>query len=195
MRIALIVLTLILPAAAWSKECPTDKNLSTGIRLSQGKTGETELFRKLPNGLIEVTFTSEAHQGRFLLAHGIYIVKYHDQKDGLPIPRSEVIYEYPLQYNETPLPKPGKVWKTELLVKRVGDLSRERHHYRFGDLETISFGPCDYEFIPVELVEASDNKTRDLLHYIPSLGISYVAGYEDESGKDTYSYDKIEALK
>ena len=190
MRVTYLALCLASPAFA---ECPVAEDLEKGIKFTISGD-ETEVFRKLPNGLITSDYGGGGYYSRVLLAKGVYLLEVLELENGDVIPGTRVTYAFPVRHEELPDPVPGTGWRAELVLNEGGAFSKETQVYSFGAPQTIRFGGCAYELIPVTVDYPGENQ-QDTLHYMPALGISYLAAYKDAEETNRFEYQAIEAVK
>lgn len=193
-RFALLVACLA-PAAAMAA-CPTGDDLKTGIRFATSG-GDTEEFSRFT----EDTVASHYYVGgvldsRVLLARGLYLSEYLVMKDGQPDLETRSTYVFPMAPGDMPLPAPGGVFSVNITVNDAGALYGETDIYTSGQETQVRFGSCAYRMIPVEFrFEPDETNSVELLHWLPDLGLSYLAKSTSPDGNDTYSYISIEAME
>lgn len=188
-----LALSLALATQAQSADCPTADALASGIRFGLS-SGETETFRRLENGLVEAKFEApDAYVSRALLGQGIYLLELVDLVDGQPDPATRATYSYPVDPSELPLPDPAGSWAAKVAVFEGGELETEHQAYSFGTETTAGFEGCSYTMIPIEIVYGSGSD-RDTLHYLPELGLAYLAAATYDGSTDLFSYVSITAL-
>ena len=78
-----------------------------------------------------------------------------------------------------------------------GRIDSEAQDYSFGAIDSRDYGGCSYAMmeITIRYPNEDDPLRRDVLHYLPDLGLSYLAEYHDKDGSDVYDYIKIEPVK
>jgi len=197
MRIASALLPALLPGAVLAQTvCPTADDLDSGIRFTLA-TGETEIFRRHESGLIEGLFdVGSGEVLRNLLGKGVYLLEASVLKDGVIDPASRLTYSYPLPPDSLPLPQPGGGWSVSVTLLEGTALSTEAQDYRFGAATVQGFGACSYAMIPITVrYPGVEGGQRDVVHYLPDLGISYLAEYHDSETNDIYVYTQIEAMR
>ena len=186
----------LLPAAAYAA-CPRADDLDSGV-LFQLENGESETFRKLENGLIESVYSlSDGSASRVLLVKGLYVVEVIDLANGVPDSSTRTTYSYPGSPGDLPEPSPGETWTLKPAKMEGTGLSSETQVYTAGKMTEKTFGPCAYEMLPITVsyTDQPDLDQRDLLHYFPELGISYLAEFHDKDYDDVYSYVTIEVIE
>ena len=98
-----------------------------------------------------------------------------------------------------PRPVPGGEWTANVVIFENGSISTGVQSHRFGDLSEITLGDCRYSMIPVEVQYDNEDRSVDLLHFLPELGVSYLVGsaygMDEERKTDRYFYVDIEAVK
>jgi len=187
---------LQLSATAASAQCPTADNLQTGIRFTLAD-GETETFRKKGAAIVEAVFEyKDPPASRVLLAQGVYLLELIDLENGMPQPGTRSTYSYPMTAAEMPLPQPGGHWSVTAAVLDMGDLRRDNQVYTFGTMTQATYGACSYDMLPITITYPGDESDPiDLLHYLPGLGLSYLAESTYSGSTDRYDYIAIEALQ
>ncbi len=185
----------MLSAGAVLADCPVAADLDKGIRFT-AEAQESETIRNYGNGVLLSLYEVEgAINSHVLLGQGIYLLQSIDIEDGKPIARTRSTYAYSMQPSEMPVPTPNADWSAQYVFGDGYGYATHNVEYVFGALTKESFGECSYDMIPVDVVyqPAGD---RELLHYFPELGLSYLAGHYDDDGKlDRYSYVRISAVK
>lgn len=198
---ALAVILAASPALAQA-QCPTAEDLTKGIRF-EIEGGDRETYRSFASGVIAATYeSSEPPASRVLLAQGVYLLELVDLAEG-PVgpdsrvqPGSRTTYSYPMKAPDMPVPAPGGSWQVTAAMLSQGEIGSEKQHYGFGAMTRISFGACAYDMFPIEITyPGEDGGTVDLLHYLPALGLSYLAASTYDGSTDRYNYIAIEALK
>ena len=189
MRLA-CVLTLV-PTLAFA-ECPTGADLTTGIRVTE-PDGATDTYTRESAHLVESQYRFEPGEGaRSLLAQGIYMVLAQDVEAGTIVPGTRSTYTYPLPPEQMPIPEPGGSWTADVVTLDSEGIARETHVMTFGALSRITFGPCSYGMIPIEIRYGEED--GELLHYLPELGFALLGAYGVGSNRETYVYSKIEKV-
>ena len=191
-----VTLAALLLGGMAQAECPTVTDLPTGVQFTIDD-GDKETFRELWPGMVESVFEgADGTVYRNLLAKGIYLVEWADIVDGQPDLSTRSIYAFAMSTEDLPEPVPGRFANLGVLVNGVGSLDQEIQMYRFEAQTTIDIGACTYDMIPIELRFAPDSDRRvNILHYLPDLGLAYLAADRSESGSYSYSYTAVEALK
>lgn len=189
-------LAMAVPAAA-QDACPTIDDLAGGIRFETA-TGEIETFRRYSDDIVESYYAYSPDEGvRSMLVRGLYLVEVMEMADGKMLPGSRTTYSFPMAADALPQPEPGTTWSVTLARLDSAGLASEQQDYVFGPAQTRTYGGCAYQMIPVEIAypDDPDPELRDILHYLPELGLSYVAAFKDSNGSDTYDYIGIERLQ
>ncbi len=200
---ALAVLTLPLPL--WAAECPVSADLaSKGIAFG-AETGEVEEFRQRRPGLIESRYYLSPDRSTYsqvVLAQGLYVLELLEVEDGSPTPGARSTYGFPVAPATLPVPDAttpaGSGWTWTVAYNHSGDLGHETHVYTVQPSQQIAYGACRYQVIPVEVrYLPSDGPAEDIdtLHYLPALGLSYLARTTYSGGGDTYEYKSIRTLE
>ncbi|MBY5931769.1 hypothetical protein KUV51_02055 [Tateyamaria omphalii] len=195
-RIAHIACLLALPGTAMA--CPTSADLDTGVRFELA-SGEWETFRRISDAVIEATFYYEPGEAtQVSLSQGIYILSIIEVESNALVPSTRETFTYPLRPGEMPDPAGGGGWNVEATLLSSGGLDREVQSYTFGTSRRQGYGACFYEMIPITYryrLEGEEETGTDELHYLPELGISYLAASRGNDYDDRYDYVSIKALK
>ena len=191
-----LLITLQVAAGTALAQCPTKADLSTGIRFTLA-SGETETFRASGDAVVESLFVAPDPQAnRVLLAHGVYLLEYVDVENGVLQPDTRATYSYPMKAPDMPLPQPGGSWTVTAAVFDRGELRSENQVYAFGASSQITFQTCSYQMFPIEIAYPNDpDLSGDVLHYLPELGLSYLAESTYGDTTDRYDYVRIETVK
>lgn len=192
-RIWTPILLLVLAGAARAA-CPTAADLPGGIKFNTSD-GEFEAFRRLDNGLVQGFFGLDSHIGsRTLLARGIYLLEVVDVENGVADATTRTTYSYPNAPADMPEPTPGGTWTVTAATLANGQIGSERQIYEFGEKTEISFEDCRYDMMPITIFypDENDPARRDVLYYLPALGISYLAEFHDRETAALYDYISIE---
>lgn len=190
-RISFLLLTL---AGAARAACPTGADISAGIRFNT-VDGEFETFRRLDNGLIQAYYGLDSHIGsRTLLARGIYLLEVVEMENGNADPTTRTTYSFPMPHDELPEPEPGVTWEVRAATYANGRIDSERQVYEFGTLSEKDYGGCRYAVQPITIFYPGENDPdrRDVIHYLPEFGISYLAEFHDRETNAIYEYTSIE---
>lgn len=177
--------------------CPTAADMANGVRFHI-VGGDSETFRQLPNSIVQAHYRlSPGETIRTLLAKGIYLLEVIEFENGKALFNTRTTYAFPLEPTDMPAPNPGNGWSTTVARLDKGELGQEVQVYNFGQVTTHTYGACSYRMMPIEIQypEEKDSKRREVLHYLPELGLSYLAEYHDQDGSDVYTYINIEVLK
>ncbi len=180
-------------------DCPVRADLAGGIRFDIDG-GDTETFTLVKPGLLRAIYSAagndEGEVIEVLLAKGLYVVKLRDIADGKTVEGSLTILSFPLATSDLPDAVPGTTWNVSPAKRKDGDIRAERQEYAFGAPITKTYGACTYEVIPVDINYPDETGPyRDLVHYLPALGLSYLAGYTDNDGPVTFDYTGISAVE
>lgn len=190
----LLFLTSAAPALA---VCPRATDLDHGIGFDIAG-GEQEEFRRTGDHMIESRYYFDAESGaRNLLAQGVYLVEVVDLEHDRPVPATRATYSYPLQPDQMPVPVPGARWDTGVVILSSEGISSETQVYTFGEMTRISFGDCTYDMMPIQIgyrAGSESSEQVDLIHWLPELGISYLAGSVIDGQEDTYDYIAVYRL-
>lgn len=176
-------------------QCPTSEALAAGIRFGIDG-GDTETFRSFAPGVIVSLYeAADPPASRVLLAQGVYLLDLIDIEDGKPQPGTRTTYSYPMKPPDMPVPQPGGSWSVTAAVFDMGDLRSEEQVYSFGAAATATYGTCRYDMVPITITYPGDTGDAvDVLHYLPSLGLSYLAQSTYDGTTDRYDYTSIEAV-
>jgi hypothetical protein len=188
-----VVLVLLSSAA---EACPGGDALEHGIRFEIAG-GETETFRRHGPHVVAATYAiAGGPVSQVLLAQGLYMIEAVDIQDGALVPPSRTTYTFEVEPGRMPRPVAGAVWHTRVTVSEGGDPMVEPQRYSYGAETQVSFGPCTYVMTPVEIryPQAAED-TVEFIHYLPELGLSYLARTTWERGEERYHYLGIEALE
>jgi len=192
---ALHLVLMALPTAILA-DCPDKANLATGIRFGIDG-GDSETFRTRVPGVIAATYSeAQTPVSRVLLGQGVYLLELIDLENGAPVPGTRTTYSYPSKPADLPVPQSGGNWSVTAAVFDRGELRSETQSYRFGPLTQVSYGACRYDMFTIEITYPDEREiTKDLLHYLPALGLSYLAKATYDNTTDTYKYISIETVK
>jgi hypothetical protein len=195
MKHFLICAGLMCPVAALA-QCPTVADMQTGIRFSVDHT-DSETFRTLGPGLVEAIYRYEdGYSVRSLLGQGVYLLELVDLVDGAPDISTRTTYGFPQNAEDLPVPQPGASLSFDVVMNEAGSLNRDTQVYSVGSETVQVFGTCQYRMLPIEVrYPLMDETTVDLLHYLPELGLAYLAGGTYEDGSSVYTYHAIEAVQ
>ncbi|MFY0635101.1 MAG: hypothetical protein JXQ91_14905 [Vannielia sp.] len=187
----MVAAALAAPAPALAA-CPTAADLEGGLRLDLA-TGETETVTRAEAGTTVSTIGAEGFATRIRLAQGIYPLEVVQLEDGAPS-QPPTTYDY----GQSPLPAPAPGLEASLEVALSDGAGRsQRHDYSFGSPVTWTYGACAYEVIPVTTRHFSggEETSREVLHYLPEFGHSYLASYAEGDTLDVYTYVSVEAVR
>lgn len=189
------IFALLFPCALQA-QCPGASDLANGIRFAVDQS-DSETFRDLGDGIVESIYTFGEGGGlRVLLAKGLYPVEFVDIEDGRLLPDTRATYTFPIPVGDMPLPAPGGGWDTEVTIFENGGFSTETQSYEFGQMGELTIRGCSYPMMRIEVTFAPDDgNSLDTLHYLPTLGISYLASSRYDGDEDRYIYHRIEAVE
>lgn len=186
------VLALFLMASGAFAGCPTNEDLTGGIEFRVGKK-EREVFHLLDNGLVHSKFYQENGEWyRFHLIHGVYPVEFAHTSNGKIDTQTRTTYVYRAKRDKLPL-RPNSKWKGKVKTLSRGGNAAENHKYIFGKETKITYGKCSYSMIPFKFIVNDLDDEAYVMHYLPELGISYVA-ISDVSDPVKHNYHSIRAL-
>ena len=191
---ALIAL-IALPSTAIA--CPTAADLGTGIRFDLTE-GEWEIFTLTGDGVVQ----SDLHFGdgegvRVLLGKGLYVLQIVDFDGNGPISDTRENFSYPLRPSEMPEPVTGGGWSVTAAVLGPEGVTQEVQVYSYGAVSPQTYGACTYDRMEITIDYPEDTESevsRDFIHYLPELGLSYLAGFEDDEGREMYTYTGVRVL-
>ncbi|MBS8225856.1 hypothetical protein [Vannielia litorea] len=192
--ICLGVLALAAAPGATRADCPAAADMAAeGIRFTVA-TGDVEVVKRgQEEGQTISCYGSDGYLSVVRLAHGVYPVEIAQLDGGLP---SGVPQRF--SYGDAPLPVPAPGLQVSFEVTVTGEQTQtERHDYSFGQPVTWTLGDCAYEMIPVTArhFRAGEEVTREVAHYLPEFGHSYLALYSDGQGEEVYTYVRVEAVR
>ena len=189
-----ILLPLIALTGAAEAACPTADDMTRGIKFTSA-SGEYEAFHSVGADMVEGMFGLDSHQGsRTMLARGLYLVEVVAIENGKADPATRSTYSFPLPPSEMPLPVPDGGWSVTVATFADGRIGSEKQIYSFGQLTRQTYQACSYDMMPITIryPDENDPQRRDVLHYLPELGISYLAEFHDRDASDIYDYISIE---
>ncbi len=197
MRTLVLALALTAPAAAVAA-CPTAADLETGIRFEVAG-GEWEIFTTLPNGMIVSEYFLEPKvSSRTILAKGLYMVELVDLENGDFVPGTRSTFAFPVAPDQMPDPRDGGGWNLQVAVSDQDGLFAETQVYEFGTVQNQTYGACTYDMIPVNFWFGEgeiDPELYDVMHYLPQLGIAYLAEAKGGEYADVFDYVGISVVK
>ncbi|PSL21195.1 hypothetical protein [Shimia abyssi] len=193
MRTATLILSLM--ATPVLADCPTIKNMSAGIRLTD-MDGGAETYRTQSDLFVKGDYKDDVGTGsEFLLLKGIYVVESFDLDYGKRVLGSRVTHAYPLKPAEAPVPASGGRWDTEVMTLDGADVINQRESYIFGPLTQITIGGCSYDMHTIFAIYHDEDGYEEKLHYLPELGFAYLAETKSKDhSAETYTYVRIETL-
>ncbi|MBY6004209.1 hypothetical protein KUV62_09835 [Salipiger bermudensis] len=194
MKLFLPLLALALPTAA-PAVCPTARDLDTGI-LFRTLDGDTELFRRVSDNVVQSVYTSGSEESRVLLGQGLYVLDNVALVDGEVLPDTQVQFSYPVPVAEMPLPQPEGGWSVDVTVEEAGYSEPEEQTYAFGPMTEIGVGNCTFDMIPVIQTYSPDPyEVTDYVNWLPELGVSYLVQSSHAHGEDRYRFVSVEAVR
>jgi len=194
-RIATATCAFLACSGLASAQCPTEKDLRTGIEFTVD--GEnSEIYKAENPNIVSVLYSApDGYQSRILLGKGIYLLEFAELVDGTPDASSRTTYSHALQPEDMPMPKPMGRWVSEAAILEGGSPGKEIHNHSFGPLTELTIGTCSYDMIPIKVRYDDEDQTIDELEYLPSLGIALLAGVSydegDERTVEVYSYTAV----
>ncbi|MEC7763056.1 MAG: hypothetical protein VX874_14230 [Pseudomonadota bacterium] len=189
MRLALALTLLAAPALA---ECPRPDDMAgNGVRFTSS-TGDVETFARYADGTIESTVESETGPTvRAVLAKGVYLTRIFDLVDGTA--QNETVYTYPTPLANLPEPFPQGALTMIVEGNDGQGKFKSEESYTFGPASILTIGSCTFAMIPVEL---SYGQERDIFHYLPEYGLSYLAESIAQDGTRTdYRFETVMGLR
>lgn len=202
-RLSAVLLAAILPLPLWAQACPTASDLTEGGIIFEFEEGDSETFRELRPGLIESVYAHDAEASgatRVLLAKGLYVLEIIELERGELQPNTRLTYAFPVAADALLLPETETnglaKWSYKVAYNDVGYIDQETQTFTPQPKFEKSYGDCTYDVLPVHVHYSETPLTdRDVLHYLPALGISYLAGNITAEGEETYEYQSIRSVK
>lgn len=198
MRLTLICFLLAPTFAFGQAACPTGNDLAGGIQFEL-EGDATETYTTLNDGVVSVIYkASDGFESRILLGKGVYLLEFAEVVNGNVDASTRTTYSHELQPTNMPDPKPMGRWVSQAAVLESGTPFKEVHNHQFGPLTELTIGGCSYDMIPVTVYYDDDDRSIDLLEYMPELGLAILSGSSslDENGErieDVYSYFSIKS--
>lgn len=189
MRLFLALTLLAGPALA---DCPRPSDMAgNGVRFS-ASTGDVETFVRYVDGSVESTVESETKPTvRAVLAKGMYLTRIFDLVDGKA--ENETRYSYPTALDNLPEPFPDGALTLTVEGFDGTDRFKSTETYTFGPASVLTIGTCAFAMIPVAL---SYGQEREIYHYLPEYGLSYLAeSIAPDGAKTDYRYDTVMGLR
>ena len=170
-----------LPAAA-QQACPTAADLQRGIRI-EFADGGIETYRQTGPGIVDVAGTEADGTGfNMSLARGLHLLMWEEVSGGQVNPTSRITYDYGTPPPDLPLPRPGKGWTSEVTaVDAVTGARDEPQTHRYGSLSSVTIGACSYAMLEVDIAYATPDHYREMLRWLPDLGLAYLIWNETDS--------------
>lgn len=177
--------------------CPTAQDLERGIRFDLA-SAEWEVFTRTSDGLVQSDFHYGDGAGtRLLLAKGLYLLQIVDFDAQGVLSDTRQSFSYPLRPSEMPDPQPGGGWSVKAAVLGPEGLTEEVQVYDFGEMSQQTYGACTYAMMPITItysVDGNQTMSTDFIHWLPELGLSFLAAFEDEQGLESYTYIGVRAV-
>lgn len=186
--------SLVALTGAAQAACPTADDMVRGVKFN-ASDGEFEVFHTVGADMVESMYGRDSHQGsRTLLARGLYLLEVVGIENGKPDSTTRTTYSFPMPAAQMPLPVPGGGWSVTVATFAEGRIGSERQIYSFGQMTRQTYEACSYDMMPITIryPDENDAQRRDVLHYFPELGISYLAEFHDKDASDIYDYFSIE---
>ena len=185
---ALLLCALTGPAMAQG-DCPVAADLATGIRFGI-ENDETEVFTRIsPTRLRSVYSTAPGSGSEVILARGLYVLQVRSFDNWKPDAESMISHVFPMPDAELPLPVPGTTWEVIPTKTDGGDTTKDRQLYTHGQSFSKTYGTCAYDVIPVTIRYPDlPGDYHETVHYLPELGLSYLAAFTDADGRVDINY-------
>lgn len=196
MRLSMFLLTFSAPGLA-AAQCPSAADLHTGIALATSQ-GEVETFTRVDTHRVQSLYMySDTAGSRVTLGKGVYVLEVLEVEYGIPVIGTRRTLTFPLLAEDMPQVAPWGGWSAKVDILDSDGPGSENHHYTFGAPTSQTIGACTYEMIPIELRYPSDKDVPDVdyLHYLPELGISYLARSDYDGQSEIYSYQTIRVAR
>jgi hypothetical protein len=182
---------LATPALA---ECPRPSDMDgKGVRFSS-ETGDVETFTRDADGTVHSTVEGETPPVvRAVLAKGLYLTRIFDLVDGQA--ENDVRYIYPTPLENLPEPFPQGALTLTVEGEDGDGTFESTETYSFGPASVLTIGDCSFAMIPVELTYAGTGE-RDIFHYLPEYGLSYLAdSYASDGTRTDYTFDQVMGIR
>jgi hypothetical protein len=170
-----VTVTSALPALA-QQTCPTAADLDRGIRVTFADGG-IETYRNAGSSVINVVGSDLDGSGFVMdLAKGLHLLMWQDAFD----PSTRQTYDYNgVSADMLPLPSPGgKGWSSPVQVTASDGQRDEPQRHSYGPLTAVQIGGCTYQSIEVTINYATSDNYREMVRYIPDLGLGYLVWNE-----------------
>jgi len=189
-------IVFLLLASSSAQACPTQSDLTDGIRVLEPGSG-VQVFKAID--AVTVSHISSYPNGDAYdneLIHGTFVKRTETLRDGEPDPNSRLITDYRQPDNALPAPDARTNWRQDTTVTSVDDVYTERQSVVWGDVTAYDLGDCSFEAIPGTIrYQSKYGKTTENVMYLQDVGISLLIGFQQDSGiKSNYSYAGIEAV-
>ncbi|RBW42014.1 hypothetical protein DS901_14845 [Loktanella sp. D2R18] len=168
-----------LAGPAWA-DCPVAADLAAGITFQMGPD-VSETYQMLSADQVALTSTySDGYVSRALLGQGVYLLEFVEIDNGVPALDTRVDYVFSILPDEMPAPEPGGVFLGRMTVSDSAGTYEDKVVARWGALEQRTYGDCTYDMIAGTLASSGDGYPyEEGIHYLPELGIGYLATYLD----------------
>ena len=162
--------------------------------------GTVEVTRPLADGVVRTTgsYPTDDGPGFYVvdLALGIYAVMFADLRDGDIDPSSRTTYAFEMAPPDMPTPAAGARISLPVAVFEAGELRADTQTYTAGEPFDLTIGGCAYPALEVAADYLSEPGSREGFVWIPALGISYLAWWEDADGtREDYAPVRIGAVR
>jgi len=187
-----LVLTLLAATPAWA-ECPTGKDLATGIRVTE-TDGTFHVYRDIGKSIVQVDINyGDDLTSRNLLAQGNHVLQLADTDNRAIVPGTVVNTAYPSAAAELPIPTANLTWTIDTTVKAYGDIYAETQTHTWGDTFNLTIAECSFDAIEGELIYNSDGYiVTEGVYYIPALGIGLLYAYAGtDLEREVYTFTGI----
>lgn len=190
---AAAVLAALAASPALAADCPVGADMDEGVRFSEA-TGNVEVIKRgEAPGEVVSTYGSDGYLNVVRLAHGVYVTEITNLVNGVPEGAPD---RY--SYDISPLPAPAPGLEVAAQVTVTGAATKEQTWtYSFGEPVTWTYGSCAYEVIPITTRQLAEGEevSREVLHYLPEFGHSYLSVYADGEIEEVYTYVSVEAVR
>ncbi|WP_179379840.1 hypothetical protein [Jannaschia marina] len=177
-----MALSVLLPMGAARADCPPPEAIETGIEVTYAKPANdpnTDVFRRLPDGRIELLWTDAGDVNRDILEGGVFWSfsqpLTNGVPDGLPLLREA---DPPFAAGDRPVP--GGRWDSRVrILWAPDDIEKVTLTFEWKAMETRDIGGCNLNVLPGTAVESGsrDGTFRQDLLYLPDYGVTIVTAY------------------
>jgi hypothetical protein len=170
-----VLLLTPLPALA-QQACPTAADLDRGIRVTFADGG-VETYRNAGPGVVHVVAVETDGSGAEMdLGQGIHLLSWQATSSGVADPSTRQDYNYNgVAPADLPRPSPGgKGWSSPVTVTAPDGTYDEPQRHSYGPLTAVTVGQCSYQSIEVTISYATQDNYREMVRYIPDLGLGWL---------------------